>query len=315
MKGEDSQAFKIGDAASYDALTAQFDYYTERLTSPLASRLISLAGIKPDEIILDVGTGTGVAALKAAETIESNGMVYAVDLSEKMLSKAQAKANLAKLGQKMKFSLMDAEALDFEEKKFDTVISLFALFHFPNPLAALEEMHRVIRPGGRAVLGVGGGAPLFSLPGWIHLFKKLPDFWRNLKGKQLTAPHLLDSLVKQHLSNGDVPEESHLAGQAHHHRIKTIISLIKKAGFDVVKTDWHGHREIIDTPQEFWEIQRTFSSVSRKRLNNAAPAEIDAVYKAFMEKCRKSKSSGGRLIYPFGAFYIVAKRPARAVTS
>jgi len=78
---------------------------------------------------------------------------------------------------------MDAESLNFDDEKFDVVVSLFALLHFPNPLAALEEIYRVLRPGGRMVLGVGSGIPIFSLSGWIHLVKKIPDILHNLPGK------------------------------------------------------------------------------------------------------------------------------------
>ncbi len=65
MQTLDSQTFKTRDAASYDAVTEQFDFFTEHLTSPLAARMISLAEIKQTDSVLDVGTGTGIVALQA----------------------------------------------------------------------------------------------------------------------------------------------------------------------------------------------------------------------------------------------------------
>ena len=71
---------------------------------------------------------------------------------------------------------------------------------------------------------------------------------------------------------------------------------------------WLGHQEAIDTPEEFWEIQRTFSSISRKRLNDGTPEKIELLKKVFFERCRAVQSSGGNLVYPFAAFYVVARK-------
>ncbi|MBA2495082.1 MAG: methyltransferase domain-containing protein [Acidobacteria bacterium] len=308
MKNFDSQIFKTRDATSYDSVTEQFDYFTEQLSQPLALRMVSMAEIAPTENVLDIGTGTGVVALQAARMIDLNGMVYGIDLSEGMLAKAEEKARRMELDQKVKFSQMDAEALNFEDQKFDVALSLFALLHFPNPLIALKEIYRVTRPGGRLVLAIGSGIPIFSSTGWIHLLKRFPDLIRDLQGKRLVAPHFLDSLVQQHIPETEEPEESHLASHSHN-RTQSIRSLVQQAGFDILKTYWHGHQAVIETPEEFWEIQRTFSSIARKRLSTATPDEVKSLYQKFLEKCRAVQSRGGRLVYPFAAFYVVGHRP------
>ncbi len=133
------QTFKIRDAASYNSVTEKFDYFTERLSLPLALRLISLAKITSHQHILDIGTGTGVVALQVAQLID-DVTVTGIDLSEEMLTNAKQKAVKLKLEQKTNFVQMDAENLVFENEKFETVVSLFALLHFPNPLIALTEI-------------------------------------------------------------------------------------------------------------------------------------------------------------------------------
>lgn len=125
----------------------------------------------------------------------------------------------------------------------------------------------------------------------------------------MAAPEFLDKLVKQFLAETNEPEESNLAAESHHTRTQTVSSLIRHAGFNISKTDWYGHQAIIDTPEEFWDIQRTFSSFSRKRLSAAKPPEIDSLHDKFLEICRKTQSQGGQMVYPFGAFYVVATRP------
>ncbi|MGH9946527.1 MAG: class I SAM-dependent methyltransferase, partial [Pyrinomonadaceae bacterium] len=268
METIEAETFKTRDATSYDSLTEQFDYFTERLTSPLAMRMVELAKIGPSDSVLDVGTGTGVVALKAAEQIGDNGRICGIDLSENMLAAAEAKAAILGLAEKVEFSQMDAEALQFEANVFDVAVSLFALLHFPDPLAALKEIHRVTKPGGRLVVAVGSSPPLLSVSGLTHRLKHLPDLIRRSQGKQLVAPGFLDSLVEQHLPQNERAEESRLAGHSHN-RTQSVSSLVQNAGFKVLQTDWQGHQAVIDSPEDFWEIQRTFSSIARKRINSA----------------------------------------------
>jgi hypothetical protein len=76
-----------------------------------------------------------------------------------------------------------------------------------------------------------------------------------------------------------------------------------------VQTDWQGHQAVIETPEEFWEIQRTFSSIARKRLSTALPEKIESLRQEFLERCRTVQSRGGNLVYPFAAFYVSALKP------
>src|SRR5262249_42637902 len=140
--------FKAADASSYDAVSPSFDSFSTRLSGPLARRLLALARVGPGEQVLDVGTGTGLVALAAAELVSPGGGVLGIDLSEGMLSRAQRKARQAGLTSHLSFQRMDAETLELEGASRDAVVSLFALAHFPDPLTALREAFGVLRPGG-----------------------------------------------------------------------------------------------------------------------------------------------------------------------
>src|SRR6267378_4267362 len=86
-----SQTFKVRDATSYDPLALEFHRFTEQLTRPLASRMVELAELTPDETVLDMGTGTGIVALKAARRL-GDGKVLGIDLSDGMMAVARERA-------------------------------------------------------------------------------------------------------------------------------------------------------------------------------------------------------------------------------
>lgn len=308
MQAIDSQSFKLRDATSYDPIVERFDHFTERLSIPLAERMIELADLRPSDHVLDIGTGTGVVALRAAERIADGGTITGIDLSEQMLATAAAKAGRFGLDSKIEFRRMDAERLEFADATFDKVVSQFALLHFPDPLAALKEIYRVTKPGGKIVISVGSSPPLLSFAGLRHRVGILPDMIRRYRGKQLIAPGFLDSMVERHLAADPDPEESHLAGRSHN-RVRGVTQLVKAAGFSVLLKDWRGHQAMFDTSEEFWEIQRTFSSIARKRLNGAKHEIVEDIRQDFIKRCRRVRDMGGSLIYPFAAFYVVARRP------
>ena len=302
-----TETFKTRDASSYDSLTEQFDQFTERLSSPLADRMIRLAGIRPEDHVLDVGTGTGVVAFRAAEKVGDRGRVVGIDLSEGMLAAANSKVARLGLAERIEFRQMDAENLQFPDATFDIAVSLFALLHFPDPLTALKEIYRVLKPGGRLVVAVGSSPPLLSVEGLAHRLKVLPDLVRRIQGKQLVAPGFLDSLVASHFPESDEPEESHLASHSHD-RTQGVASLVRSAGFRVLETCWQGNQAELDTADEFWEIQRTFSSISRKRLNDATPDKLESLRRDFFRECERVQARGGNLAYPFAAYYVTAVR-------
>ena len=96
--------------------------------------------------VLEVAVGTG----KNLRYYPPGCRIIAVDISGEMLNVARKRA--AQLSMSVSFLLTDAEALPFPDKSFDTVVSSLTTCTFPNPVAALKEMARVCRPGGRILL-------------------------------------------------------------------------------------------------------------------------------------------------------------------
>ncbi len=96
--------------------------------------------------VLEIAVGTG----KNLRYYPSGCRIVAVDLSLEMLGVARKRAAGLKLN--IPFSVMDAEALAFPDRSFDTVVSSLTLCTFPDPVAALREMTRVCRADGRILL-------------------------------------------------------------------------------------------------------------------------------------------------------------------
>lgn len=305
----DHESFKIRDASSYDPVVASFDYFTDRYTAPFAKRMVELASINASLRILDVGSGTGVAAMEAARRAGEGATVTGIDLSEGMLKFAKEKAQKSGLTQNIEFRRMDAEALEFKDASFDKVISLYALFHFPSPDRALAEIYRVLRNGGSAVIAVGAGPPIASIKGLLNGLSRLRSIIKNRRGLLLEAPHFLNQLVNKHLPPGRQPEESSLSKK----RLEStaaVIKLLESAGFRQIKWSWEGQQSEVETAEEFWELQTTFSSMARKRLSDASPEMIDVIRKEFFEACHLVQKRGGALVYPSGALFFCADKPA-----
>ena len=287
------------DAASYDIAAAEFDRLSERFCGPLAMRLLDVAQLRAADQVLDVGTGTGLVALRAADGAR-NGRVIGIDHSPGMLEQAADKAQRAGLADAATFRVMDAERLEFPEQSFDVVLSLYALFHFPEPLVAIKEMYRVLRPGGRLVIGVGAGPDPFSWNAIAQGARRALDMGAVARGRLLTAPRFLTRLMIEH---GMAPEEKHLPKSP-----QTPISrMLRDVGFERVYQRWQGHCEELDA-EDFWRLQVTYATPERIRLQHATPDEIAGLKDDFLDRCRGVQANHGRLIYRHAAMFYAGIR-------
>ncbi len=116
----------------------------------LAGRALALAAIEKNDTVVDLGAGTGLLTLAAAQAAET---VIAVDYSEPMLKRLAEHANNAGLAG-VSCLRADLRQLPIEDAAVDIVVSSYAFHHLDNAgkELALAEARRVLRPGGRLVV-------------------------------------------------------------------------------------------------------------------------------------------------------------------
>jgi ubiquinone/menaquinone biosynthesis C-methylase UbiE len=135
-----------------DAFSAQAEAFEDarfnRLFTLDAEWLFERLDCRADDLLLDVAAGTGHAARSLAPRVR---VAVAIDLTPAMLAAGRRAAGESAL-RNVVFQLGDAAALPFLDGSFDIVVSRFALHHLEDPAAAIAQMARCLRPGGRIAL-------------------------------------------------------------------------------------------------------------------------------------------------------------------
>jgi ubiquinone/menaquinone biosynthesis C-methylase UbiE len=119
------------------------------------------------ERILEVGPGTGYYTLDLAGWVGPQGAVEILDIQQEMLDHTMRRAAEAGLAN-LEPTCADAASLPYENSSFDAVVLITTLGEIPDPDSAMAEIARVLRPGGRLVVGELFGDPHYTPPGALR---------------------------------------------------------------------------------------------------------------------------------------------------
>jgi demethylmenaquinone methyltransferase / 2-methoxy-6-polyprenyl-1,4-benzoquinol methylase len=141
----------------FDGIAGVYDLLNTAMTAGLhhrwRARAAELARVGPGDRVLDVATGTGDLALELGRRVAPDGEVIGSDFAEGMLARARAKAAAAGAsGVRPRFEWGDALELSYADGSFDAATVGFGARNFSDLAQGLEEMTRVVRPGGRVVV-------------------------------------------------------------------------------------------------------------------------------------------------------------------
>ena len=182
----------------WDKIAEKFDLWLPYL-APVGEALLDALEARRGEVILDVAAGTGEPALSLVRRLRGNLVVEGVDAANGMVKVAQAKAK-QEGWTNLRFSCMPAERLDFPAHHFDRAMCRFGVMLFDHPQKGLEEILRVLKPGGRLVSAVWGPPASMTTLYWAHLaFRdRLPEDKQPplVKATSLGAPGILLGLLE-----------------------------------------------------------------------------------------------------------------------
>jgi ubiquinone/menaquinone biosynthesis C-methylase UbiE len=148
-------------AATYNAAADTYDHPANSFWDRHGRRTVERLVLPPKARVLDACCGSGASAIPAAEAVGPQGSVLGVDLAEKLLERARARASARGLAN-VEFRVGDLLDLGLPDAAFDAVVCVFGIFFVPDMEAAARELWRRVRPGGQLAITTWG--PRFFEP-------------------------------------------------------------------------------------------------------------------------------------------------------
>ncbi len=148
-KAERVRAVFDSVATKYDLMNDLMSLGIHRLWKRYA---VELAGLRPGHKVLDLASGTGDLAARYSGIVGPDGLVTMTDINAAMLDQGRARMADRGLIGNVEYVQVNAEAIPFEDGTYDCVTIGFGLRNVTNKQKALDEMFRVLKPGGRALI-------------------------------------------------------------------------------------------------------------------------------------------------------------------
>ena len=181
----------------FDSVAPKYDVMNDLMSMGLhrawKAYTVLVANVKEGQQVLDIAGGTGDLALAFAPKVGARGRVVHTDINEAMLS--EGRNRLLDAGVSLPTLVCDAEHLPFADDGFDVVTVAFGLRNMTHKDAALREMNRVLKPGGKLlVLEFSKVAkPLEKIYDW-YSFKVLPKIGKLVANDDASYQYLAESI-------------------------------------------------------------------------------------------------------------------------
>src|SRR6266536_3045533 len=147
---------------AFDDAASRYDRTGAALAGPVARQVVELAGLARGHRVLDAGCGAGAVLVRAARVVRP-GQVTGIDLSARMLKRAQAASRALA---NVRVRLADAASPPFAPASFDAVLASLVLYLLADPGAALRRWHDLLTPGATLALSW----PLAPDPRWVAVY-------------------------------------------------------------------------------------------------------------------------------------------------
>ena len=205
--------------AVFDSVADRYDLMNDLMSLGIhrlwKRTAVSLAGVRRGQRVHDLASGTGDLAARFAAIVGPEGEVVVTDINAAMLERGRSRLTDAGLAGNLRYAQVDAERLPFPDGHFDCITIGFGLRNVTHKQRALDDMYRVLKPGGRALVLE------FSHPSNralqkaydLYSFSVLPTLGRVVAGDAASYRYLAES-IRMH------PDQ------------ETLRSMMEQAGFE-----------------------------------------------------------------------------------
>jgi demethylmenaquinone methyltransferase/2-methoxy-6-polyprenyl-1,4-benzoquinol methylase len=201
----------------FDSVASKYDLMNDVMSMGLhrawKAYTVMVANLHEGQQVLDIAGGTGDLALAFSKKVGASGQVVHTDINEAMLRTGRDR--LLDAGVVLPTLVCDAEKLPFPDNHFDLVSVAFGLRNMTHKDAALKEMNRVLKPGGKLLVLEFSkvAAPLEKVYDW-YSFNVLPRLGKLVAGDDASYRYLAES-IRMHPGQQELKAMMHKGGFGH----------------------------------------------------------------------------------------------------
>jgi ubiquinone/menaquinone biosynthesis C-methylase UbiE len=237
-----------------------------RFTRPVSEWLVDRVDAKPGETILELAAGTGETGFLAARRIGSKGRLISSDFAPEMVRAAERVASELGIAN-VEFRVLDAERLELDDASADAVLCRFSFMLIDDPLRALSETRRVLRPGGRLAFSTWG-APARNP-------------WMTLPASLMIERGLMEPFSSEGPGVFSMPDAD------------TVVPLLRKTGFDEIEIEEMELGWRFDGPDELWTLVSELQGPIALAIATLADEERRAVRATLERRAAEFATEGG----------------------
>lgn len=184
----------------FDSVASHYDIMNDLMSMGIhriwKRHTIELSGIRPGNVVLDLAGGTGDLTKAFAKRVGKTGKVVLADINESMVRVGRDRLTDAGIMGNVNYAITNAEALTFPDNTFDLVTIAFGLRNVTNKDKALEEIYRVLKPGGQLMVLEFSKVtqPLLAKAYDFYSFSILPKMGKLIANDAASYQYLAESI-------------------------------------------------------------------------------------------------------------------------
>lgn len=262
----------------WNNIAEKFDLFLPQL-APVGKALLSALKAQPGDHVIDLASGTGEPALTLAQQ-QPQVKITGSDAAEGMVKVAQKKAQQRQLNN-INFETMSAEALIYEDNSFDKALCRFGVMLFNDPQQGLNEISRVLKPGGHFAFAV----------------------WSTVE--TMTSLHWAAKVFENRLPEKDQPPSAKVCSLGSPGAIEALLDQAQLTQYRVETKQFYYH---FNNFAEYWDLIEA-SDIMKQQFDALPTAQYDDVRNEFSHFASEFQREDG-LHIPHDYLLVTGQKPA-----